>query len=274
MSKTIYGLTAKYYNYISKVFGTVCEYYNYELVSPATKEINKEIEAIKSEPSKFYYNELEAMGITSIGFTSRMIDAEIISLAYRFLEEIGITDLTIKINTKEKELLNHLNYLDVDYEQNDKTEVSLSEDNVMAFEIVTEKEDREVVLCSGTRANNNIVTVSIPTEKVVEILESISNIKTDKAIDIYITATSEEEKLTAIRLIQDIRWSEITAEMDYLEKNLEEQLKEADKLNARMVILLNNEDLQKGMITVKDNLTKEETKVDESEILDYIISNL
>ena len=41
-----------------------------------------------------------------------------------------------------------------------------------------------------------------------------------------------------------------------------------------MVILLNNEDLQKGMITVKDNLTKEETKVDESEILDYIISNL
>src|SRR5699024_2727120 len=126
-------------------------------------------------------------------------------------------------------------------------------------EIVTEKEDREVVLCSGTRANNNIVTVSIPTEKVVEILESISNIKTDKAIDIYITATSEEEKLTAIRLIQDIRWSEITAEMDYLEKNLEEQLKEADKLNARMVILLNNEDLQKGMITVKDNLTKEET---------------
>ena len=98
--------------------------------------------------------------------------------------------------------------------------------------------------------------------------------KTEKRVDIYITATSEEEKLTAIRLIQDIRWSEITAEMDYLEKNLDEQLNEADKLNARMVILLNNEDLQKGMITVKDNLTKEETKVDESEILDYIISNL
>lgn len=274
MSKTIYGLTAKYYNYISKVFGTVCEYYNYELVSPATKEITKEIETIKSGPSKFYYNKVDVMGITSIGFSSRMIDAEIISLAYRFLEEIGITDLTIKINTKENQLLNYLNYLDVDYEQNDKTKDSLNKDNLMVFEIITEEEDKEIVLCRGARTNNNIVTLSIPTEKVVEILESVSNIRPEKRVDVYITATSEEEKLTAIRLIQDIRWSEITAEMDYLEKNLEEQLKEADKLNARMVILLNNEDLQKGMITVKDNLTKEETKVDESEILDYIISNL
>ena len=49
MAKTIYGLTAKYYNYINRVFGTVCEYYNYELVSPATKEITKEIEAIKEK---------------------------------------------------------------------------------------------------------------------------------------------------------------------------------------------------------------------------------
>ena len=97
----IYGENAKYYNYINGVFASVCEYYNYELVSPATKEITKEIEAIKEEPGKFYYNELEEMGITSIGFSSRMIDAEIISLAYRFLEEIGITDLMIKLNTQD-----------------------------------------------------------------------------------------------------------------------------------------------------------------------------
>ena len=164
MAKTIYGLTAKYYNYINRVFGTVCEYYNYELVSPATKEITKEIEAIKEEPGKFYYNELEEMGITSIGFSSRMMDAEIISLAYRFLEEIGITDLMIKLNTQEKELLNYLNYLDVDYELNDDTKVSLDEGNLMVFEIVMGENDKEVVICSGIRTNNNIVTLSIPTE--------------------------------------------------------------------------------------------------------------
>lgn len=274
MSKTIYGMTAKYYNYISKVFGTVCEYYNYELVNPATKEIEKEIEKLKSEPSKFYYNEQEIMGITSIGFTSRMIDAEVISLAYRYLEELGISDLIIKIDTKETQLLEYLNYLDVDYEQNDKMGVFLGKDSLMAFEIIAEIANEEIVLCSGIRTNNNIVSLSIPTDPIVELLKSISSFKAEKMIDVYITATSEEEKLTAIRLIQDVRWSEITAEMDYLERDLEEQLNEADKLNARMIVLLNNEDLQKGIIIVKDNLTKEETKVDESEILDYIISNL
>ena len=180
----------------------------------------------------------------------------------------------IKLNTQEKELLNYLNYLDVDYELNDDTKVSLDEGNLMVFEIVMGENDKEVVLCSGIRTNNNIVTLSIPTEKIVEILESISNMKDEKRVDVYLVATTEEEKLTAVRLIQDIRWSEITAEMDYLEKSLEEKLNEANKLSARMVILLNEEDLKKGMITVKDNLTKEETKVDESEILDYIISNL
>ena len=62
--------------------------------------------------------------------------------------------------------------------------------------------------------------------------------------------------------------------MDLLDKGLKAQFKQADRYHARMLIILNSEDLQKGIITVKDNLTKEETKVDENEILDYIISNL
>ena len=62
--------------------------------------------------------------------------------------------------------------------------------------------------------------------------------------------------------------------MNYQEEDVEEQIKEANNLNARMIIKLDNEDLKKGLMVVEDNLTKEETKVDESEILDYIISNL
>ena len=35
--------------------------------------------------------------------------------------------------------------------------------------------------------------------------------------------------------------------------------------------LLNSDDLSKGLITVKDNITKEEVKVPEDEIIDYIL---
>ena len=41
-----------------------------------------------------------------------------------------------------------------------------------------------------------------------------------------------------------------------------------------MLIILNSEELNKGIMTVKDNATHEEVKIDEAEILDYIISNI
>ena len=44
-----------------------------------------------------------------------------------------------------------------------------------------------------------------------------------------------------------------------------------DNMNAKNLIILNSEDLSKGLITVKDNVTKEEVKVPEDEIIDYIL---
>ena len=55
---------------------------------------------------------------------------------------------------------------------------------------------------------------------------------------------------------------------------LKGQFKEADRLNAKYLIILNNEDLQKGLVNVKDNRTKEEEKVDIDELTEYIIGNL
>ena len=77
-----------------------------------------------------------------------------------------------------------------------------------------------------------------------------------------------------MRLVQDLRWCEVKCDMDMLDRSLKAQFKQADRLNARILVILNSEDLQKGLITVKDNITKEESKIDENEILDYIISNL
>ena len=75
-------------------------------------------------------------------------------------------------------------------------------------------------------------------------------------------------------LAQDLRISGVSADYDTTGRSLKSQFKEADRNKARMLILLNSEDLQKGLITVKDNITKEETKIDENEIIDYMVSNI
>ncbi len=273
--ETIYGLKAKEVQYITRVFETACEYYNYEFIK-TDKNVLEEGERIYKEKelakAKFYYIKKEEIGAFALGFKTSLIDAEIISMSYRILEEMAVPNLTVKINTSDNSLLDYLDYLDIDYEVNNDIKEN---DTSLTFELISTIEKQAQVIGSGMKdIKKNITSFSINKENLRNVLEEVANFKETKSIDVYITSTTLEETLTAIRLIQDLRWSEIITEMDYQNRSLDEQLEEASALNARMVIKLNSEDLKKGLITVEDYLTKEETKVDENEILDYIISNL
>ena len=273
--ETIYGLKAKEEQYITRVFETACEYYNYEFIK-TDKNVLEEGERIYKEKelakAKFYYIKKEEIGAFALGFKTSLIDAEIISMSYRILEEMAVPNLTVKINTSDNSLLDYLDYLDIDYEVNNDIKEN---DTSLTFELISTIEKQAQVIGSGMKdIKKNITSFSINKENLRNVLEEVANFKETKSIDVYITSTTLEETLTAIRLIQDLRWSEIITEMDYQNRSLDEQLEEASALNARMVIKLNSEDLKKGLITVEDYLTKEETKVDENEILDYIISNL
>ena len=50
-------------------------------------------------PQAGRYRELSQIGVEVLGSDSAIIDAEVISLAYRTLEEMGIDNITVKINT-------------------------------------------------------------------------------------------------------------------------------------------------------------------------------
>ena len=323
-----------------------------------------------SQPKKLYYSgtmyryerpqagrfrELSQIGVEVLGCDSPLMDAEVISLAYRILEEMGIDNITAKINTlgdndsrenyraalvqylephvgdlcsdcqkrfstnplrildckvdkdsdilknapsimdylneeskaRFQELLTYLSLLDVDYEIDPNIVRGLDYYNHTVFEIVADFDHlgNASTLCGGGRYNNLVANLDGPdtpgigfacgVDRLIMVLQELNQErKVENSIDVYVMAVNKEEKLTALRLVQDLRWSEIKTDMDMLDRGLKAQFRQADRLHARMLIILNSEDLQKGIITVKDNLTKEETKVDESEILDYIISNL
>ena len=71
-----------------------------------------------------------------------------------------------------------------------------------------------------------------------------------------------------------LRLNNISTEINSANLSMKSQFKIADKLQAKFLIILNNEDLQKGLINVKDNVTKEEMKIDEAEIVDWILGNI
>ncbi len=307
------------------------------------------------KPQTGRYRELTQFGVEALGSDDPMQDAEVISLAYRAMEEMGLENITVKINSlgdkesrdnyrealkkhiepylndlcsdcqnrfktnplrildckvdKEhealktapkisdylneesrerfKKVLEYLTYLDIDYEVDDNLVRGLDYYEHTVFEIVADMEElgNANTVGAGGRYNNLVEDLEGPAtpcvgfacgiDRLIIILKELNKDRDIMSgIDVYITAVNEEEKLRALTLAQDLRLSEVKCEIDTLNRTLKAQFKQADRLKARILILLNSEDLKKGIITVKDNLTHEETKVDENEILDYIISNI
>ena len=195
------------------------------------------------------------------------------------------------LNKESKErfdtVLKYLDIMDIDYEVNPSIVRGLDYYDHTVFEIVSldNFETEHNVLGGGGRYNKLIKELDGPDsygigfacgmDRIINILKDMDLYKDIKRqVEVYIMYVSEEEKLHAIDIAQNLRLNGVITELDNMGKGLKGQFKEADRLQAKLLIILNNEDLQKGLVNVKDNATKEEEKVDLGEIVEYIIGNL
>lgn len=285
--------------------------------------------------------EFTQFGVECLGSDDEMIDAEVISLSYNILKELGL-DVTVKINnlgsvedrenykkalveyltphindlcedcqnriktnplrildckvddqseilknapsildyhSKESnerfnKILSYLDYLDVDYEIDNTLVRGLDYYDYMVYEL---KLNDSLALGGGGRYNHLVKNLGGPEVPAVGFacgIERIINEMSDDSldnIDVYVMCVNDEEKIKANIITQDLRLNNIICETNVMGKSLKAQFKEADNMNAKNLIILNSEDLSKGLITVKDNVTKEEVKVPEDEIIDYIL---
>ena len=58
-------------------------------------------------------------------------------------------------------------------------------------------------------------------------------------------------------------------EIDYLNKNIKANFKQADKLNTKYVIIVGEEEVKSNILTIKNNQTKEEYKIKQEEMIDF-----
>ncbi len=88
-----------------------------------------------------------------------------------------------------------------------------------------------------------------------------------EGIDVFILYVNEDEKLNAMYLAQELRMNGFSVETEYLGRGLKGQFKQADRLKSKYLLILNSEELKDNIVTIKNNKTKEEEKID----LDYLI---
>ena len=177
-------------------------------------------------------------------------------------------------NDRFNKILTYLDYLDIDYEVDNTLVRGLDYYDYMVYEL---KLNDSLALGGGGRYNHLVKNLGGPEVPAVGFacgIERIINEMNDESlnnIDVYIMCVNDEEKIKANIITQDLRLNNIICETNVMGKSLKSQFKEADNMNAKNLIILNSEDLSKGLVTVKDNVTKEEVKVPEDEIIDYIL---
>lgn len=92
----------------------------------------------------------------------------------------------------------------------------------------------------------------------------------EKGLDIFVAKVNEKNKDTAFRLLQEIRSTGLSADMDYSGGSLKSQMRIANKIRARYTVIVGEEELSKNMVILRNMQTKEQKEVK----IDNIINEL
>ena len=92
--------------------------------------------------------------------------------------------------------------------------------------------------------------------------------------DVYIFSAEDEQKPYVLSLSNDLRLAGFNVEIDYNGKSFKSNFKQADKVNARYIIIIGEEEVESKLLTVKNNETKEEYKVKLDKIIEFLDEKL
>jgi histidyl-tRNA synthetase len=274
------------------------------------------------------YRQFHQFGIEAIGSADPALDAEVIALGYTFYSEVGLTGVTVDLNSvgtpavravfREKLLAfllpmkadlcedcqsrmerNPLRVLDCKVDQhkfNDAPSIIDSLDDECNIHFARVKECLDAMdipyqlnprlvrgldyythtafeykaqgigaidtIGGGGRYNGLVkqfggddqpgVGFGLGLERTILLLESQA-VKPDlgSGVDVYIVALGERAEKATPALLQQLRSAGVAAERDYLGRKTKAQFKAADRLGARFVAVLGDDELDRGEISLK-----------------------
>ena len=182
-----------------------------------------------------------------------------------------------------EEVQKYLDALEIEYVVNPNIVRGLDYYTHTVFEVEAEIEGfgSQNVLCAGGRYNHLVEQIGGPAtsgvgfalglERLLAALESENiNLVKDDSIDMYVIPMSESELDEALSLTNHLRLNGFKVDMDYMNRSIKSNFKQADRLNTKFVAIIGEEEVKNNMITIKNNNTKEEYKILLREVVDFL----
>lgn len=138
------------------------------------------------------------------------------------------------------------------------------------FEFVSTDIGAQGTVCGGGRYNNLVEEVGgKPTpavgfgmglERLLLVLENTDNLKAEpETIDVYVASLGEEAQNQARKIVAQLRSDGVKAETDIMDRGIKAQMKYADRVGAKYVVVIGDEELQNGVVNIK-NMQNGETQ--------------
>ena len=79
--------------------------------------------------------------------------------------------------------------------------------------------------------------------------------------ELYVGILGKEARAKAYAMVNELRLSGLVVETDYMDRSVKAQMKYANKIGAKNTVVLGSDELEKGVATVKNMETHEQTEV-------------
>lgn len=146
-----------------------------------------------------------------------------------------------------------------------------------AFEFVTTKIGAQGTICGGGRYDHLVEEIGGPSipgvgfglgkERLLLLMEQNDIVIEDTNVpDISISYIGDNARLYAIGLAHEFRENGVAVSIDTLNRNLKGQMKYANKLAARYSVVIGDDEIKKGVVTLKNMVSGEQKEINASDI--------
>lgn len=102
------------------------------------------------------------------------------------------------------------------------------------------------------------------------VIMAMDNDIINRDIDVYIIVIGENARVASYNLMNKIRNNGYSVDMNYKERSIKSQFKTVDKYNAKITILMGENEIKNNVISIKNNYTKEQYIIKESEVVEFV----
>jgi histidyl-tRNA synthetase len=180
------------------------------------------------------------------------------------------------------EVKNGLNRLKIPFKINERLVRGLDYYVRTAFEMVSPHLGAQNAVAAGGRYDGLVETLGGPpipgigfamgVERVVALMDKAG--LTLPPPDIFIATLGPQAKTMVVDAVFQLRQKGIRTETDYENNSLKSQMRRADKLGARYVLILGEDEIKKGQATLRDMVRKDQRNLNLSGWVESLVSLL